>query len=516
MRAKTFTLFAGLFLIANLTWAVVWPTKVVNVEPDQGTSIGALQTSIAANGSAIYILKRGGIYLTNGMYTIPATAGTLIIRAESGTGARPVIMGGVPTSGYPAGDNVIRVSSDIKFENIYFSGEDMNAVVHKNTVRVNSGTWFEFIGCMFDKDNASSIRNESQNCTYIFNNCTFRNEVDYAGLSNGRAFDARDAKQHLVLIMKNCTFYNLSQRMIRPSTSDFDSIVFVNNTCFNIQDGLSLGRALKVRCNNNIFYNCGLAGSATKRLGIIEIDSIGTVADATRTFDLRNNLFFTDPQYTAVMVAPAGTTRYFRGILNSAARVFLKNKQITISDTIKNQSITFTNPAPLMIAGVQYQWQNNWPSSYTPTANNRLDAVEDPLNVGDIISPKVPFSYGYSTTSSTYTAGLKGDIMGDKKWFGLATAIERKDLLKDDEVKAYFDHSTNSFNVIFNAPNVSSFNLRVFTIDGKQISTRLIQNVGQTRSLVKMNELSRGIFIYVIEGNTADGSKNMASGKIVF
>lgn len=152
---KLFTLLIISALFGLTVNAVVWPTKVVKVEPDQGTSIGALQASIAANGSAIYELKRGATYFTNGMYAIPATAGTLIIRAETGTGPRPILMGGVPSSGYPAGDNVIRISNDIKFENIYLTGEDLNGVIHKNTLRVTAGTWFEFNGCMFDKDAAA-------------------------------------------------------------------------------------------------------------------------------------------------------------------------------------------------------------------------------------------------------------------------------------------------------------------------------------------------------------------------
>jgi len=516
MKTKIFTFFAALFFMCFSSLAVVWPTKVVTVAPDPGTTIGALQNAITANGSAIYVLKRGGTYLTNGQYTIPAEAGTLIIRAEDGTGPRPIIMGGVPAAGYPSSSNVIRVSSDIKFENIYFTGEDMNGIVHKNTFRVNSGTWFEFVGCMFDKDNAASIRNESQNCVYIFNNCTFRNQVDYAGVANGRGFDARDAKAHLSLVMKNCTFYNMSARVIRPSTSDFDSIVFVNNTVYNVMEALSLGRALKVVCNNNIFYNCGLNGGALKTAGMIEIDSIATAADATRTFDLRNNLFYTDPQYQAVMVAPTGTTRYQRNILNNAAKFFLKNKQIVISDTIKNQSLVFTNPAPLVVGYVQNMWQNGWPASFTPIANQRIEVMEDPLNYGDVVAPKVPYKFGYPTTSPVYTAGLKGDIMGDKKWFGKVTGIESLEVANGRIAEAYFDHLTGRLNINFISSGIAFCTLRVYSIDGKLLSNRLIQNINQNRAQIEMKKLSPGIYLYIIESNSAGGIKNLTNGKLVW
>jgi hypothetical protein len=516
MKVRFFTFLMAMCLVGFSSQAVVWPTKVVKVDPDPGTTIGALQAAIAANGSAIYELKRGGIYLTNGQYTIPSTTGTLIIRAEDGTGPRPVIMGGVPSSGYPSDNNVIRINGDIKFENIYLTGEDMNAVVHKNTLRVQTGTWFEFNGCMFDKDNAASIRNGVGNCVYIFNNCTFRNQVDYTSLSNGRAWDAREAFKNITLIIKNCTFYNISSRIIRPSTSDFDSIVFVNNTCYNVHEALPFGIARKVTCNNNIFYNVGLGGTSSQFGGFLEIDSIGGTAnaDAARKFDFRNNLFYTDPSYIALMTS---TTLFKRSILNRAAKVFLASGQLTISDTIKNQSIAFTNPPPMITGYVKYMWENGSPSGFTttPTADQKIDAVEDPLNYGDVLPPKVQFNFGYPTTHMAYTAGLKSDILGDKKWFGKATGVVNFILPEELEVKAFFNTGTQTLNFIFNTPEVASFSLRMYSLDGRQHVNRMVYNYGQTTSQVHLQKLTGGIYIYEIESTALNGSKNHARGKVV-
>ena len=515
MKAKTFTFFIVICFFGFAAQAVVWPTKVVKVEPDQGTSIGALQAAITANGSAIYELKRGGIYLTNGQYTIPSTAGTLVFRAEAGTGPRPVIMGGVPTSGYPSGDNVIRINGNFKCENIYFTGEDMNGVIHKNTLRIQTGTWFEFNGCMFDKDNAASIRNGVGNCTYIFKNCTFRNQIDYASLSNGRAWDAREAFKDITLIMKNCTFYNMTSRIIRPSTSDFDSIVFVNNTCYNIWEALVLGFARNAIVTNNIFYNCGLAGGASATSSIIDLDSIGTAVDATRTFDFRNNLFYTDKAYLDVMVSPADTFRYIRGLLNEDARAFLKNKQVIMTDSIKNQAITFNNPPPLIIGFVKNMWLIKWKSGFTPTAEQRMEAMEDPLNYGDVVAPKVQYSFGYPTTHMAYTAGLKGDILGDKKWFGLATAIESLTLPEALDVKSWFNPGTQTLNFTFKSSEIASFTLRLYGLDGRIHVSRTVYNYGQTNSQIRLQNLTGGLYIYDIESTSFKGIKNRARGKVI-
>ena len=512
---KFFTLLIVSTFFGLMANAVVWPTKVIKVEPDQGTSIGALQAAITANGSAIYELKRGGIYLTNGQYTIPAAAGTLILRAEAGTGPRPVIMGGVPTSGYPAGDNVIRINADIKFENIYLTGEDMNGVIHKNTLRIQAGTWFEFNGCMFDKDAAASIRNGVGNCTYIFYNCTFRNQIDYASLSNGRAWDAREAFKNITLIMKNCTFYNMSSRIIRPSTSDFDSIVFVNNTCYNIWEALNLGFARKARVNNNIFYNCGLSGGASATSAIIDLDSIGTSVDATRTFDFRNNLFYTDKAYLDVMVSPVDTFRYLRGLLNEDARAFLKNKQAIMTDSIKNQSITFNNPPPFIIGFVKNMWLIKWKSGFTPTQDQMMEAVEDQINFGDVLPPKVPYNFGYATTSPAYTAGLNGTIMGDKKYFGPLTGINSIKLPGFD-VNAYFNSGTKTLNIVLGDSEMEKFSLRVFGIDGRQIARRQLSVTGEPIIRTNLYELNNnGIYIFEIDGISTDGNRKRATGKFV-
>ena len=128
-------------------------------------------------------------------------------------------------------------------------------------------------------------------------------------------------------------------------------------------------------------YNVGLGGSASQFAGVFELDTIGGTAnaDATRKFDFRNNLFYTDQSYLALMTS---ATLYKRSILNRAAKVFLANRNLTISDTIKNQSIAITNPPPLITGYVKFMWENGSPSGFTttPTADQKIEAVEDLLN----------------------------------------------------------------------------------------------------------------------------------------
>jgi hypothetical protein len=304
----------------------------------------------------------------------------------------------------------------------------------------------------------------------------------------------------------------MSSRVIRPSTSDFDSIVFVNNTCYNIQDGLSFGLARKVICNNNIFYNNGLSGNTTPYGGILEIDSIGGTAnaDAARRFDFRKNLFYTEKELTDVMVS---TTLFKPGLLNRAARKFLANGQMTI-DTITNQSIAFSNPPPSIVGYVKYQWENNNPRSFTPTAAQKLEAIEDLLNVGDVLPPKVQFSFAYATTSPAYTGGLNGDILGDKKWFGLATQIASP-VNPANEVNAFFENGSGNLRLIFKKADQASFRIQLYGLDGKMLTNQLIYMPGQTIARVGMPVLSKGIYIYQIESTGVDGQIQLFRGKVI-
>jgi hypothetical protein len=187
---------------------------------------------------------------------------------------------------------------------------------------------------------------------------------------------------------------------------------------------------------------------------------------------------------------------------------------VLISDTIKDVSITFTNPPPYILGYVEYMWQNDEPSSITPTEDQRIEAMEDPLNFGDVLPPKVPFNFGYSTSSPAYTAGLNGDIMGDKKYFEGATGSKIIEF-PDFNVKAYFTSGTKILNLVFDSPELQNFKINIFGLDGRKFANRLVDNYSQKIAKVELNELQGGFYIYEIDGTSSDGTRKRATGKIV-
>ena len=144
----------------------------------------------------------------------------------------------------------------------------------------------------------------------------------------------------------------------------------------------------------------------------------------------------------------------------------------------------------------------------------RIEAMEDPLNFGDVVAPKVAFNFGYPTTHMAYKAGLKGTILGDKKYFGSLTGLALSSL-PDEAVTAYFTYGTKTLNIVFKTPDMGSFNLRVIGLDGRQFSSRQITNFGQTVSKIDLNELNSGFYIYEIDGVSINGIKRKVVGKVI-
>jgi hypothetical protein len=108
-------------VIVLLSTPALAQKPVIVVEPDEGINIGALNNAISSApdpGNTIFELKRGGIYYLNG--TISFTGFGLHIRAEEGSGPKPVLQPAVDEQG-----NVGRhfsSSGDLTLEGLYLQG----------------------------------------------------------------------------------------------------------------------------------------------------------------------------------------------------------------------------------------------------------------------------------------------------------------------------------------------------------------------------------------------------------
>ena len=128
---------------------------VVVVEPDKGADIGALNKAIALNkGAVIYELKRDAIYYINGVI---ATTWPLHIRAQAGTGKRPILVPAVDANGVST--RLFSLGGNTRLEGLFLSGRDDMNNLQKNIIRAEAkDIRINITDCVIDYDAQCPIR----------------------------------------------------------------------------------------------------------------------------------------------------------------------------------------------------------------------------------------------------------------------------------------------------------------------------------------------------------------------
>ena len=507
MRKLIFT--SVLLLSSFFMMAAVWPTEVLVVEPDAGISTGALNAAVAQyGGTKIYELKRGGLYVLNAAIK---PSHPIYIRAQEGTGARPMLQPGVDVNGVSV--ELFRFSGDVKLENLYLTAVDELGKVVKNNIRISlPSLTVEINNCFFDYDEASTFRIEGANGKFYFKNCVFRNNMNLLEPSNGRPFDTRSvAIEHFEI--ENCTFYNMSSTLIRTANSPIKKFIFNNNTVYTNVGGLNFQYSQHVVATNNIFYNCGLTGSLDVSGGIIRVDSIKTgvvgMTDADRTFDFRNNLFYREKRYADIQVLP-GTcpnNAQIDSIFHPNVIPFINSGQFKI-DGLRREPVAFINAPQQGIAYMQFWWSKCLVSTISLASGETMPvfaADEKPLEIGEVTGVTA-FNFGYLQTSPLATAGLGGKPLGDTNWLPFYTGVNNR-LTVENDVKVIINKNTNTLNVFLNNINASKASIKVFGINGILFYSNNNIQIDSQQTGIKIPFLSTGIYGYILSFDNAPNAR---------
>lgn len=503
MRKLIFT--SVLMLSSFFMMAAVWPTEVVVVQPDAGISTGALNAAVAQHGGTkIYELKRGGLYVLNAAIK---PSHPIYIRAQAGTGARPMLQPGVDANGVSV--ELFRFSGDVKLENLYLTGVDELGKVVKNNIRISlPSLTVEMNNCFFDYDEASTFRIEGANGKFYFKNCIFRNNMNLLEPSNGRPFDTRSvAIEHFEI--ENCTFYNMSSTLIRTANSPIKKFVFNNNTVYTNVGGLNFQYSHHVVATNNIFYNCGLTGSLDVSGGIIRVDSIKTgvvgMTDADRTFDFRNNLFYREKRYSDIQVLP-GTcpnNAQIDSIFHPNIIPFINSGQFKI-DGLRREPVPFINAPQQGIAFIQFWWSKCLVSTISLASGETMPvfaADEKPLEIGEVTG-STAFNFGYPQTSPLATAGLGGKPLGDTNWLPFYTGINNR-LTVENNIKVMMHKPTNTLKVFLNEANAVSARIQVIAMNGSVIYSSNNIPVNSQQMNIQLPPLATGMYGYLLKLDNA-------------
>jgi len=549
MKRKFYYLFLSGILFLSIS--AFGQKTVIVVQPDEGLNIGALNdaiTSAVDPGNSIFELKRGGLYLLDG--AINHTGYTLHIRAEAGTGPRPVLQPAVDQLGASQNHFNPGAKGNLILEGLFIEGRDELGAIANRQIIVNGDSLTIIINdCYLDYSNQSWVRLTTVNNKVFVNNSILRNAIRPENPDNGRPIDARHTPQD-TLSIENSTLYNFSNHIFIWVDGGIKCINFNHNTVYqsNILGGFDLGTTLKVNATNNIFYNFAYRANNTTHNALFVVDSMFNFeekTDADRYFDLSNNNWYQLKEFGDILDEYGNDTLYRfnswdverldtiwyryvtrtdlfwnQAILDTAVQTlpprilhFIEAGQVDTSN-IFSEPLVFNNPPPLHLDYWKFYVENNYSIGALDPPNPFAD--EDPYDIGEAATGAYTFNYNDNSRSATAADG--GLPLGDPRWVPYSTVSTGKiDAVNSTNVRTYPNPCSGAVNFEINAKEASSVRIIVYDLIGKEIFS-LSEKVSQGVNIipVNLNSISRsGIYLYQVQSELSTGQKNIASGKIV-
>jgi len=500
---------------------------VVIVEPDEGVNIGALNQAIENDvdpGNTIFELRRDGVYYLNG--TIAYTDFTLHIRAEEGTGAKPVLQPAVDEQG-----NVGRhfsASGNLILEGVYLQGRSELGSIIDQPVRVTGdGVRVIIDDSFFDYCTSSMVRLNADNSKVYITNSIFRNALLSDNPDNGRLVDTRSNPTDTISV-KNSTIYNGGSRLIRTSGANINYMEMDHNTVFqtSFKENFMLDATKTAKITNNIFYNFSYRVDNTQHDPMFTVDSIGEggpYLDEDRYFDLSNNNIYQQQEIIDVFdnFSPDTLYRfndwdtlqldtiYFewdvntdqlfanQNILDTATWTpkpvllhFIENGQVDTTN-IFNEELEFDNAPPLNLDYLEFYVSNNFSIGGTNPPNPFAD--EDPNAIGEV---EDGYTFRYNANSISATAATGGNPLGDPRWTPIGSNVN--DITREKEMIVYPNPSSGMVTVEFLSPANNNVRIEVINITGQLVYATERETSAGNSQLLDLQNMDKGIYFLVV------------------
>lgn len=538
--------------------------NIVRVPPFSGSNYlnafimgDTLPNGTRRDTNAVYVLQRGGIYLSNAI--IRNIGWTLRIQTHDTTPgiSNPVVFL-FPTSagGNPPGQfNDMRGNTIIK--SIILSGyfePDPTELTKLQGALFNTtaaGLNLTIDSCILTNTNGNHIRTDQAPRTIRVTNTIFGN-MGYLGRSNlgaGKAIDVRGGSVDSLIIM-NCTFVNWQDRVVRhfASTANINYMRFEHNTLVNgmsYHGMLSLGRVgRRMIIRDNLMIDHFAAGNDTDAVRQAEFTDSGEL-DAfgfprmTWVFSNPNDSTSWLIKNNYYRVTPAGQSFYdSASILPIVANPPLTvGKALTyhINSRIGADSATAFLPTDVALLNTPkfldalLKWYRrpaasggagktkntgNWAAAYDYDRKS-YQYWRDTLNCS------------YSTSHAMYTAGTCGYPVGSLMWFPTRYAAWLTDpcvnttlpVKEDGEaIPTRFELAQNYPNP-FNPSTKISFSLTrpgfttltVFNVLGQKVATLMEKEVAAGSYDVDFDasRLTTGVYFYRLESGNNSAVRKM-------
>ena len=495
----------------------------------------------------VYELQRDQVYLINAEMKLAKPGETLRLRAQDGSGAKPIIylwQTGTGSNPERPPGNVFRTQGgDLELTNIAFTGfyepvaeglDNVQGNMFRNDV---SGASFIFDGCIFSNINGQILRTQNNTVKVSITNCIFSNlgALTTSNLGAGKGIDLRE-KECVEFIMENNTFVNYQDRVVRhynygdpaAGTGLIHSGRINHNTIINgmgYHGLLSLGNVgASMQITNNLFVDAfGLGEDSTDASRAAEWANTGEVYpngnnritwifsapnDVTH-WEVSNNYFAISDSGQAFLddygFGPASPLSYHinskLGADSAAAFTQIDLGLAEIPRMMTNMMRWYESPA----GGDK---SKNTPCACFITATDDMDrrSIEFYRDTLDA---------SYSTSSVAYTGAEDSYPVGDLNWFpdkkaewenGGEVAVERIDV-KAPSSFALGHNYPNPFNptttITFTIAQKGHTTLTVYNMLGQKVAVPVAEELqaGQYQVTFDASSLASGMYLYRLESN---------------
>jgi len=309
-------LIAVLCLLFTIGQANAQNTRIVKVNGWDGTgdiesfnnvlseAIDNDSTERKINPNVIFELKPGQVY-PQGM-TIRNYDYHLHIKAEEGTGPKPIIMPGKMANGNYGAKFIISFNH-VTLDGIELSGHTPTGGV-LNRMFEFSGNSFRCVvnNCHLDGDRGALIALFGDSASVFLSDSKFGNtghRITSGG--NGRTIDFRPTALYVdTLVVQNCTHYSQTDRLIRNMGTVVNYLKWDHNSAINnvgFHGSLQLGDVKEAYVTNNIFANSISLGhydartqEQTQPEKFFSVISLNGTSITNQVVVVRNNNIYSD------------------------------------------------------------------------------------------------------------------------------------------------------------------------------------------------------------------------------
>ena len=543
-RMVRFLLFAILVFLPYRLYSQSGHELVI---PDYSTNGHYLNDDIMADTTAtgsrvdpdrVYVLKRNGLYLVN--VHIRNTGWALRIKAEEGTGAKPVVYGFINTSTSKYPNQVFDVEGDLYLKKIavvgwYDYSFDEISKMPPNVITVlAAGPSLYIDSCVLSGGKLAIIQTTSAaRVVKVTNTIMAQSGNLYAtNIGNGRPIDLRNASCDS-LVVQNCSMTDYTDRTIRhySSIGSIGYLLFDHNTVVNamaMHGCLGLGMVGKVvQITNNVFVdNFALGNDSTDDVRLAEFGDpgeldqfgnnrmtfVGSVPNDSTQWIVRNNYYSVSPAIQSFYDSHANI-----GLGNLTPLTWNENAKLG-ADSVKaftKDNITLTKPTRDLHLFAEWYWKSPPDGPGKQKASTGFDSTVDYQRPEvAYYSNKADFNLAYNTSAKAYTGADNGSPAGDLNWYPGITAVNKN----DETIPVRFSleqNYPNPFNpstvIKYSLPKAQLVTLKVYNLLGQKVTSLVNekQSSGDHEVTFNANKLASGIYFYELQSGNFIQTKKM-------